>query len=61
MEQDSRNSFIGDTTVWKHASDGRYSSASTYLIQFEAPAISFMKPVVWDNWAPPKCKFFLLG
>jgi hypothetical protein len=28
------------------------------LIQFEARTNSFTKPVAWDDWAPPKCKFF---
>ena len=38
---------------------GSYTPSSTYLAQFETSNTSFMKSVVWNNWATRKCKFFV--
>ena len=35
-----------------------YSTSSTYLAQFKGTISTVMKPTVWSNWAPPKCKLF---
>ena len=47
-----------DVITWRFTNNGIYSAASAYLAQFEPQPISIMKPAVWSNWAPPKCKFF---
>jgi hypothetical protein len=47
-----------DTITWKLTNNAAYSSVSAYLAQFTEPPTSFMKPAVWANWTPPKCKTF---
>jgi hypothetical protein len=47
-----------DIITWKLTSSATYSSTLAYLAQFIEPPTSFMKPAVWANWAPPKCKTF---
>jgi hypothetical protein len=38
--------------------DGSYSAKSAYRVQFEGRQLSIMPSLVWDTWAPAKCKLF---
>ena len=48
-----------DTIVWTLESSGQYSSKSAYTIQFAGQVQSSFPALIWNAWAPPKCKFFL--
>jgi len=48
-----------DTIVWTLESSGQYSSKSAYAIQFAGQVQSSFPALIWNAWAPPKCKFFL--
>lgn len=47
-----------DIIMWNLTSNGIYFDAYDYLAQFEVANTTHTKPVVWDNWALPKCKLF---
>ena len=47
-----------DGITWRLTTNGKYTTSSAYLAQFEAPTTSIMEPAVWNNWAPPKYKLF---
>lgn len=49
---------LADDIKWNLTTNGTYSSASAYKVQFEGAVATNMKKVIWGNWAPPKCKFF---
>ena len=46
-----------DSIAWTLSPSGIYSTSSAYLAQCEDPPTSFMKSVVWENWAPPSAIF----
>jgi len=48
-----------DTIVWTLESSGQYSSKSAYAIQFAGQVQSSFPSLIWNAWAPPKCKLFL--
>jgi hypothetical protein len=47
-----------DEIVWTLNASGVYDATSAYRAQFEDLAPTTMNPLVWKNWAPPKCKTF---
>jgi hypothetical protein len=47
-----------DTIIWKLTTSGRYSAASAYKAQFAGTTTIGYMGMVWEIWAPPKCKFF---
>lgn len=49
---------LADDIKWNLTANGLYSTASAYKAQFEGSIISPMPKIVWNSWAPPKCKFF---
>jgi hypothetical protein len=48
-----------DDITWKFTNSGSYSASSAYKAQFEGLIRSLMPELVWNNWAPPKCKLFV--
>ena len=49
---------VDDEIVWKLSPSGEYTTSSAYKAQLDDSTASKMKPAVWNNWAPPKHKFF---
>jgi hypothetical protein len=49
---------VDDEIVWKLSPSGEYTASSAYKAQLDDSTASKMKPAVWNNWAPPKHKFF---
>jgi hypothetical protein len=47
-----------DDIKWKFTNSGVYTAASAYKAQFEGMTFSPVPQLVWNNWAPPKCKLF---
>ncbi|WVZ55767.1 hypothetical protein U9M48_006389 [Paspalum notatum var. saurae] len=47
-----------DAITWKFTSSGEYSSNSAYRAQFFGSVQTDLKHLIWQTWAPPKCKFF---
>lgn len=48
-----------DEISWKNTTDGQYSAASAYSVQFFETFYSPMDHTVWKAWALPKVKFFV--
>jgi hypothetical protein len=48
-----------DTITWKLSNDGSYTANSVYKIHFEGQVRSEAPIIVWQQWAPAKCKLFL--
>lgn len=46
--------YIADDIAWNNTTSGEYSSSSADLAELNHPNDSFLKPVVWKFWAPPK-------
>ena len=49
---------VDDEIVWKLSPSGEYTTSSAYKAQLDDSTASKMKSAVWNNWAPPKHKFF---
>ena len=49
---------VDDEIVWKLSPSGEYTASSAYKAQLDDSTASKMKSAVWNNWAPPKHKFF---
>jgi hypothetical protein len=47
-----------DTISWTLTPNGVYSVGSAYKAQFVGSIPCTFKNVVWESWAPPKCRFF---
>lgn len=47
-----------DSIRWLLTTDGVYSAKSAYSIQMEGRQLSAIPVLVWDAWAPAKCKMF---
>jgi hypothetical protein len=47
---------IEDEIAWKLTSNGQYSAAYAYKLQFLGLVESLMQKLVWKAWAPPKVK-----
>jgi hypothetical protein len=45
---------VEDDIVWKFTSNGQYSAASAYELQFHGLVYSKMDTIVWKAWAPPR-------
>jgi hypothetical protein len=48
-----------DIITWKFTADHRYSVKTTYLARFLGSVRINLDLIIWKNWAPPKCKFFI--
>jgi hypothetical protein len=48
-----------DQIVWTLESSGQYSAKSAYEIQFAGHITSNFPTLIWNAWAPPRCKFFM--
>jgi len=48
-----------DCIIWNLESSGQFSTRSAYAIQFAGHTLSSFPSLIWEVWAPPKCKFFL--
>jgi hypothetical protein len=52
-------SDVPDQHIWTPSSSGSYSSKSAYD-RFMMGKVGFAPAeLIWRNWAPPRCKFFL--
>jgi hypothetical protein len=52
-------SDVPDQHIWTPSSSGSYSSKSAYD-RFMMGNVGFAPAeLIWRNWAPPRCKFFL--
>lgn len=49
---------IGDTISWKLTKDQQYSANSVYHAQFLGSELTNLNWIIWNVWAPPKCKLF---
>lgn len=47
-----------DTVTWKFTSDGNYSAASAYAIQFEGSQRFQFRDIIWASDTPLKCRIF---
>jgi hypothetical protein len=47
---------VDDDISWKLMSNGQYSAASAYNLQFSGLTESSLNKIVWKGWAPPKVK-----
>uniref|UniRef100_A0ACD5W3K6 Uncharacterized protein n=1 Tax=Avena sativa TaxID=4498 RepID=A0ACD5W3K6_AVESA len=47
-----------DSILWLLSPDGVYSAKSAYNLQMEGRQLSVMPNLVWEAWAPAKCKMF---
>jgi hypothetical protein len=50
---------IPDAITWLLSKDGSYTASSAYKIHFEGQVRSEAPTIVWQQWAPAKCKLFL--
>ncbi|KAK1602306.1 hypothetical protein QYE76_017882 [Lolium multiflorum] len=50
---------VPDTISWLLSTGGSYTASSAYKIHFEGQVCSEAPTIVWQQWAPAKCKFFL--
>jgi mannosylglycoprotein endo-beta-mannosidase len=48
-----------DAIRWRFDASGEYTASSAYLLQFEGSIPSDIAPIIWEGWAPGKCRFFL--
>ena len=48
-----------DKITWTLESSGEYSAKSAYAVQFAGQISSNYPALIWNVWAPPKCKFFV--
>jgi hypothetical protein len=47
-----------DSISWILYPNGVYTAKSAYRVQFEGRQLSLLPSLVWDAWAPAKCKLF---
>jgi hypothetical protein len=47
-----------DSISWILSPNGVYTAKSAYRVQFEGRQLSLLPSLVWDAWAPAKCKLF---
>jgi hypothetical protein len=52
---------VADRFTWRFSSDGAYSAASAYRLQFVGAVDSPFVPLIWKPWATPRCCFFRLA
>jgi len=50
---------VEDEITWILESLGQYSASSAYDIQFADQIASNFSKLIWETWAPRRCKFFL--
>jgi hypothetical protein len=55
----SLNEEVPDKIRWRFDPSGEYTASSAYLLQFEGAETSDIAPLIWNGWAPGKCRFFL--
>jgi hypothetical protein len=55
----SANDQAEDTIVWTRTANGRYSAKSAYNMQFDGSSESSFPAVIWQTWAPSRCKVFI--
>ncbi|KAM0886584.1 hypothetical protein ACQ4PT_029658 [Festuca glaucescens] len=48
-----------DSITWMLTKSGVYSTSSAYKLHFEGQIRSVAPAIVWQQWAPAKCKIFL--
>jgi hypothetical protein len=48
-----------DVIYWKWTTDGKYTVASAYEIQFHGSNGQFLATYIWQAMSKPKCKFFV--
>jgi hypothetical protein len=49
-----------DEIVWTRTASGEYTTSSAYQMQFQGSVESNFKALIWQVWAPSRCKFFCL-
>ena len=49
---------IEDSVTWRLAADGKFSSASAYVVQFEGSTHTCFRTIIWESDAPLKCRIF---
>jgi hypothetical protein len=59
LDEVTLNEEDQDKIRWRFEASGEYSASSAYLIQFEGAITSDIAPMIWEGWAPGKCRFFL--
>lgn len=47
-----------DEIRWQLTALGKQSAKSAYRLQFESMMARPYRHIIWELWAPPKCKFF---
>lgn len=58
LEEVNISDEVADSVTWNLTSSGNRSTSSAYHAQFEGIVTTTMRPVIRNNWTPPKCKFF---
>ena len=48
-----------DAIRWTRTASGEYTTKSAYEMQFEGGILLTFPKLVWNIWAPSKCKFFM--
>jgi hypothetical protein len=48
-----------DEIIWTRTASGEYTASSAYHMQFQGSVESNFKTLIWQVWAPSRCKFFV--
>jgi hypothetical protein len=58
LQQATLIEYQRDEITWNLTASGSYTAKSAYRMQFEGMMAKPFQRLVWEPWAPPKCKCF---
>jgi hypothetical protein len=56
LQSETLNDYVEDSIHWKLTTNGQYSAASAYELQFFGLVHSSVNTTIWKTWAPLKVK-----